>query len=907
MPLPILTTKLYIPVPRAQTVPRAHLVQRLQHGLHGKLTLISAAAGFGKTTLVSEWLNTCPRPAAWLSLDGRENELSHFLTYLIAALQTVQPTLSERALTMLHAPQPAPTAVVLTTLLNEITAMSQAFILVLDDYHLLDSQAVDEALIFLLEHLPPQMHLVIVTRENPPLPLARYRVQGQLTELRAADLRFTAEEAAAFFNQVMALTLSPAEIEALESRTEGWIAGLQLAALALQAMSAPKDIHRFIQSFSGSHHFVLDYLMEEVLQQQPENIQTFLLSTAVLNRLCSPLCQALLPDTAVSAPETLAYLEQANLFIIPLDDERRWYRYHHLFADLLRQRLQQRGDEWLAACHGRASQWFEDNGFEADAIHHALAAKDFERSARLIELAWPEMNAAFQSSAWLAWANQLPAAMVQRRPNLIQGIAWALLDAGEMEAAMVRVQEAERWLEFKENETPAAHMIIEDEKQFQLFPAELSSARSYHAQIMGDIPSTIHYTQQTIARLPEDAEIKRALAAGMLGIIYWTIGDLASASQTLRDVFVRLQHAGHILYAVSITYALGRVLVEQGELRAAVTVHEQALQLAQAQAPMLLGTADQYLWLCELLLAQGEVAKAKRYLEKSETLGAQLALPDWTYRLALTRARVQEVDGDLDGVLDQLEKAEAAYYPIPVPDVCPIPAQKARVWIKQGKLAKARSWVQTRGLSVTDELTYLYEFEHITLARLLLAEFDHGRDPLTIQQAATLLNRLLPAAQAGGRKGHVIEILILQSLIHQARDNAAFALQTLEQALTLAAPESCVQLFVAEGTPMKVLLARYQADKKEPNQFIYKLLTQFGTNEDPQRSAPVVQPLVDPLSEREIEVLQLIADGHSNREISERLFLALSTIKGHNRRIFDKLQVQRRTEAVARARELGLL
>ena len=423
----------------------------MNEGLHRKLILISAPAGFGKTTLVSEWLADCEQPVAWLSLDEGDNDPTRFLTYLVAALQTIAlskvegiaPKIGEGILAALQSPQPPSTEALLTDLLNEITAIPDNFILVLDDYHVIDSKPVDEALTFLLEHLPPQMHLVITTREDPHLPLARLRARDQLTELRAADLRFTPAEAAEFLNQVMGLNLSAEDIAALEARTEGWIAGLQLAALSMQGH---QDTASFIKSFTGSHHFVLDYLIEEVLHQQPEDVQTFLLRTSILDRLCGPLCDAVLRFIlSASGQETLEYLEHANLFIVPLDNERRWYRYHHLFGDLLRQRLGKPKE--FAEFNLRASQWYEENGDLGAAFHHAIAAGDFVRAAGLAEAAWQGMDDSFQSAAWLGWVKKLPEEVIRVRPVLCTQIGQAFTDAGEPEASEFRLQDAERCLD----------------------------------------------------------------------------------------------------------------------------------------------------------------------------------------------------------------------------------------------------------------------------------------------------------------------------------------------------------------------------------------------------------------------------------------------------------------------------
>ncbi len=446
MTAPILATKLYIPPPRPRVVPRPRLVERLNEGLAAghKLALISASAGFGKTTLVSEWIASCGRPIAWLSLDEGDNDPTRFLTYLVAGLQTIAANIGEGVLGVLQSPQPPATESILTALLNEINTLPDNFVFVLDDYHVIDSKPVDDVLSFLLEHLPPQMHLVITTREDPSLPLARLRARGQLTELRAADLRFTPAEAAEFLNRVMGLNLSAEDIAALETRTEGWIAGLQLAALSMQGRS---DAASFIQAFTGSHRFVLDYLVEEVLQRQPEGIHSFLLKTAILDRLSGSLCNAV--TGREDSKGMLDTLERGNLFIIPLDDQRQWYRYHPLFAEVLQARLIDEQPDQVFSLHRRAGEWYEHNGSAADVIRHALAAKDFERAAILVELAVPEMRRNRQGATVteLGWLKALPDELVHFRPVLSVDYAYALFGGGEQEAVEARLRDAERWLD----------------------------------------------------------------------------------------------------------------------------------------------------------------------------------------------------------------------------------------------------------------------------------------------------------------------------------------------------------------------------------------------------------------------------------------------------------------------------
>ncbi len=671
MPAPILATKLYIPPPRQRFVPRPRLIERLNEGRHCKLALISAPAGFGKTTLVSEWAAVCDRPVAWLSLDEGDNDPTSFLTYLVAALQTlalskvegISANIGKGVLAILQSPQPPPIESILTTLLNEITTIPDNFVLVLDDYHVIDSKPVDHVLTFLLEHLPPQIHLVITTREDPPLPLARLRARGQLTELRAADLRFTTAEAVDFLNQVMGLNLAVEEITALEARTEGWIAGLQLAAISMQGH---QDAASFIQSFTGSHRFVLDYLVEEVLQQQSESIQTFLLRTSILDRMCGALCDAVLGSPSASGQETagqetLEYLERANLFIVPLDSERRWYRYHHLFGELLRKRLGQSlvpGE--IAGLHIQASKWYEQNGFPPDAIHHAFAVKDFERVAKIAELEWPAMHAGAQSIKWLGWMKILPEEIIRARPVLCVNCAWAFLNAGELEAAEAKMQDAEYWLEpttvtGEKSDAPSIEMIVVDEEQFKSLPVVLVAARAYHAQAIGDISGTIKYTQRVLDLSPEGDSRWHRGASSLLGLAQYASGNLDAAYRAISDGLAR---AGPY-DAISGNFLLAGIKLAQGQLNTALSIYEKALRLVLERGePMPLGTEDLYSGISELHRERGDLETAAHDLLTGRKLGEQVELPDWQHRWYIAQARLHESKGDLDGALDRLEEAE---------------------------------------------------------------------------------------------------------------------------------------------------------------------------------------------------------------------------------------------------------
>ena len=929
MSAPVLATKLYAPPPRPHLVQRARLLTRLNESR--KLSLISAPAGFGKTTLVSEWIATLtPSPlsqgegarnagvrVAWLSLDEGDSNLARFLLYFVSAVQTIAPKCGENVLNML---QPMPSIeVVLTMLLNELTAIPDRFVVILDDYHTLDCKPIDDALTFLIDHQPPHMQLVITTREDPQLPLARLRARGQLTELRAADLRFTPDEAADFLNRVMGLNLSAEDISALENRTEGWIAGLQLAAISMQGRS---DVAGFIGSFTGSHHFVLDYLLAEVLHQQTPEIQSFLLRTSILDRICAPLCEAVLgkeeggrrkdeKETLASSfiphPSSfiLEYLERANLFIVSLDNERQWYRYHRLFADLLRQRLRQATSD-VAQYHVRASQWYADNGFMPEAFQHAIAAKDFARAADVAELAWQGMDYTFQTAAWLGWIKQLPEEVICVRPVLCTQIGLAFMDAGKPEDSESRFQAAERLIS-----DPSAAMVVAAKDLFHLTPALIAMGRAYNAQVQGELSTTVKYAELALQLLPADDVFRRAQATVTLNFTHWANGDLIAARQIMFDWMNAMQQLGNIVFVVASAFAVADIQVAQGRLREAVRTYQQALQLAADHGPAAQAiTAHHHLGLALLYHEIGDAEAFAQDWPRAEELGKQTTLVDWPYRWRLAQARLRQDTGDFDTALDLLDEAQRVYVKNPVPDLRPIEALKAHVYLKQGRLSQAQAWVNKRGLSVNDEIIYLHEFEYITLARLLVAEG-------LAQPAGELLARLRQLAEAQDRLGSVIEISIVQALAYQAQGNTSAALAALDRALALAEPEGYIRIFLDEGEMMRSLIAdfRMQIEKqmhvegRKPIEYVNRLLAAFKQPTTIPQSATSNQKseMMESLSPRESEVLRLIEQGCSNQEIADRLFLALSTVKGYTRTLFDKLQVQRRTEAVVRARELGLL
>jgi LuxR family maltose regulon positive regulatory protein len=666
------------------------------------------------------------------------------------------------------------------------------------------------------------------------------------------------------------------------------------------------DKASFIESFTGTHHFMMDYLLEEVLQQQPAEVQAFLLGTSLLDRLCGPLCEEVLLTPAGSGQATLETLERANLFLVPLDDDRRWYRYHRLFADLLRQRLQQSTAD-AADYHLRASRWYQANGYLAEAFQHAAAARDFQRAAELAEQAWPSMEDTFQTTAWLGWIKQLPADVIRVRPVLCTQAGWSFSNAGDPESSERHLRNAERAL-----------AGATDRAEFKSLPGSIALARAYNAQVLGHGADTVSYAKLAQQLIPEEDVYRRAQAVIMLEFTHWANGDLEAARRALEDWMHAMRQIGNDVFVIATAFAVADIQIEQGRLREAQRTYEQFVQQAAEAGPEAEAiTAHHHLGLALLHRELGHADDFAHHWQKAEALDQRTTLADWPHRWHVAQARVKASEGDFDAALDLLDKAQRVYVKNPVPDLRPVEALKAQVYLRQGHLSKAQAWAHARGLTAHDDLSYLREFEHLTLARVLIAENQ-------IAQALTLLDRLLPASEAGQRTGSTIEILIALALAHQAQGDAPAARAALERALTLAQPEGYVRAFVNEGETMRLLLADFRAliekQKRHEDQqligYVDNLLAAFGKSSDVQSShrhfaqAQVSfspQPLIEPLSPRELEVLRLIQQGLSNQEIADRLYLALSTVKGYTRTLFEKLQVQRRTEAVARARELGLL
>ena len=901
---PLIATKLYVPKVRPGLVARPRLLDRLRRGATSRLTLLSAPAGFGKTTLLAEWLDETAaedRSVAWVSLDPSDNEPSWFWTYVVTALQTAVPGVGSGALELIGS-SPMPTDLVLTTLLNELAAAPGDIWLVLDDYHLADTNDVRDGMTLLLEHLPPHVHLVLSTRADPDLPLARWRVRGELVEIRAADLRFTSDEAATYLIEATGLHLAAEDVEVLEERTEGWIAALQLAALSVQGRD---DVSTFIAGFAGNDRYIVDYLVEEVLAHQPDPVREFLLHTAVLDRLTGPLCQAV--TGREDSSDMLTTLLRSNLFLVALDDQSEWYRYHHLFADVLRARLLAEQPDLVPLLHQRASHWYEMHESPEEAVRHALAAGDFNRAAYLMELAVPAIRRNRQEAIMFGWLKVLPDDVVRSSPVLSVFRGYMFGVSGDLDAWEARLDDAERALAAAPDGSPAPWAQTDE---LRTLPASVAMYRASLAQARGDVAGTAHHARVALDLSGPTDHLVRGSAAGFLGLAAWAQGDVSSALETFAQAVASLHEAGNLVDELSSTVILADMWLAAGRPSAAVRLYERALQVAEAHGdPVARATADLHVGISEIQREAGDLESAKRHLEQAAALGERASMAESRYRLFVAMGRVADAQGDPQQAITHLDTAEQLYRPAFFPDVRPIAAMRARVWITHGNLLQATDWAQERGVSVTDDAAYLSEFDHLTLVRLLIARHRAHPDTAALEQTVRLLDRLREAAETSRRAGSLIEIQMMQALAQDALGHRAQALKSLGQAWDEAPePDGYVRLFLDEGASMLELLrdAEQQGLGGDHARRLLSLVTSadpLAAESVPRRSAS--SP--DSLSERELQVLRLLDTELSGPQIARELFVSHNTLRTHTKHIFTKLEVNTRRAAVRRARERGLM
>ncbi len=898
VPQALVTTKLRAPRARPKLVARPRLREALALGEGHRLTLVSAPAGFGKTTLLGEWLEDRSAEGsavAWVSLDGSDNDPARFLTYLVGALGDVEDRIGEGVLASLRSPQLPPVEAVVGALVNELAGVPQEIFVILDDYHLIDSEPVHQAVSFLLEHIPDNVRLVISGRADPPLPLSRLRARDQMTELRAADLRFTTDEAAAFLGDVMGLTLSAGDVATLEEITEGWIVALQLAALSMQDR---EDVSGFVESFSGSNRHVLDFLAEEVLERQPTDVREFLLQTSVLENMTAQLCKAL--TGREDGQEMLERLERENLFVVALDDERGWYRYHHLFAEFLRGRLQVENPELARELHIRASGWYEDRGLLPEAIGHALSASglDSERAVRLVEKGIKEAWRRGEFPTVLGWLEALPTEAKRRRPRLFPAHALALTLTGRPDDVEPLLKEAEQAVE-----------ATGEDRRFLL--GFSSAVRSWRARLRGNAHEAVDLARRALSLLPDEDLPQRNLAAVCLGDALRTTGDLAAASEAFAEAAELGRAANHAYGTLTAMVWQARVQAERGRLREADDAFRRALRFVTEEGVGLLPAAGlAYIGMGPLLYERNDLDGAERELRRGMELAERTRETSnlvWGYN---TLSRVKWARGDEEGAFEIAREAERIARSAGADlEIAVATARMARLRLARGEQAEATALEQERAKNanhgVDGAMTVARMVDRITSARLLHAQ---GR----YDEALRLLEELQGAADAAGRTGDLIKVLALQALTLWAWNKKGRAVGTLTRALTLAEPEGYVRTFVDEGEAMGALLsATLEARQRGhpdagrvPARYLAKLLAALAQEAATPRAD---ERLPEPPSERELEVLAFIAAGKTNVEIARELFVSTSTVKTHVNNLYRKLGAHSRTQAIARARALDLI
>lgn len=877
----IISTKIHIPLPRPTIVERPRLIDQLNQGCQAKLTLISAPAGYGKSSLVSNWAHENSIPVTWLTLDKLDNDVARFVNYFVAALKKFKSNFGDMILPLLESPQIPSHQNLLSRLINELSSLDGPHILVLDDYHVITNRTIRELITFLIENLPSQIHLMILTRSDPQFSLSRLRARGQLLEIRADHLKFTGAETEAFFNDRMKMTLSKEEVSAFEERTEGWITGLQLVSLALQGLNT-KDIKKFADAFSGSHFYIVDYLVEEVLNRQPEAIREFLLRTSILEQMTGVLCNQITGRD--DSQSMLEKLEQENLFLIPLDDKRQWYRYHHLFADVLQSHLRASAPELFEKLHQRAAVWFEKQGFFEHAIRHAAAGNLLETAAELVETNAVYMLGHGELFTLLSLIELLEA-LLNERPWLCIYKSWALALLGQLD-------QADRWCQ-------KAKAIIDanESKPNRRMLGHIAAVQFYCTTYQGKTDAA--YAQKALECLPENEQVIRSIVISTIGSSLRFVGEYAQAEEALESTRQTAREAGNNYLELYALTTLSAVTYYQGQLHKSYKFAQDALQMSTLPNGQMDPSASWALkGLGYINYEWNDLVAAEKYTQMALDLGPKWGEPIELAHMFLLLSQINIAKRDLSSAQQAFEKGEEVIHTNAVSSglVNWIEAQKAHYWIKLGDLKAADQWAQKSGISAKDEISLFRTNQYRTWVRVALAIENYNA-------ALELLIRLQERVEAAGRTRSLIQTLVLRALAHQVANDIPQALSVLERIITLTRPGGYIRIFVDEGEPMEKLLRLAQA-REISKDYISKILAAF--QETDIVSSPSLQ-LVEPLSDRELEVLCLIADGLSNQEIADRLIIAVGTVKAHTVNIYRKLNVNSRMQAVARARDLRLL
>ncbi|MDF1602731.1 LuxR C-terminal-related transcriptional regulator [Nocardioides sp. YIM 152315] len=919
----LVETKLLQPRPRREAVQRPRLAALLRHATDLPVTVVSAPAGFGKTTLLASWLSTTEVPTAWVSLDARDRAAASFWPYVLTALDRAVLGSGAAAALALFGSGQAAIETVLAGVVNELSVHDGDLVLVLDDYHFADGPEVTEGMTFLVEHLPPQLHLVVSTRADPGLPLPRLRARGELVEVRATDLRFDGDEVAAYLNDLNGLGLPAEAVAALETRTEGWVAALQLAVLSLRDRS---DAAGFIDRFAGDDRFVVDYLVDEVLDRQPDSVRRFLLDTSVLERLTGTLCDALLDDAASNSPGAgramLDLLDRQNLFVVPLDDHRRWYRYHHLFGHVLRAHLLQERPGDVPELHRRASSWYAANGDVEEAVRHALTAGDLGAAADLVERAVPDLRRLRRESVIRRWVDDLPDDVLVDRPALAMGLVGGLMASNDFAGVEDRLRAVEATVT-----RPGSELVVVDQAEFDRIPAAIEMYRAALALVGGDPETAVARAARAIDAAPADDDLTPPAAAGISGLASWTMGDVVAAHASYVTAAAGLASAGYVADVLGCSLTIADMELTLGRLGDAEATLRGALELAERNSPVggvLRGTADMLVALSRIAWHRDDMAAAADLVRRADDLGEAAGLPQNPYRWRVAMARVRAAERDWTGALELVDDAVRVYVGDFSPPVHPLHATRARLLAAAGDLDAAAAWAREHGLSAEDDLSYLREYEHLTFARILLAQHRTGGDENALRDARALLDRLFEAAEAGSRTGTVLEVEVLRALArHASGDDTDAALESLDHAVELAEPQGWVRFLLDSGPGVGELLVML-AGRRPHAAFVRDLIAR-RVDEPAARSTgsrPAVGPqpipttpaaseppgrLLDPLSDRELDVLRLLASDLDGPSIARELVVSLNTVRTHTKHVYSKLGVNSRRAAVSRAHQLGLL
>ncbi len=904
----ILQTKLTIPPHRSDLVKRPRLINKLNEGLMGKLSLLSAPPGFGKTTLVSEWIHQKKIQAAWFSIDEGDNDPASFIAYLIAALQTLNKIWGQPALQLLQSPQIPSSISTIVTLINSLAALPKNTVLVLDDYHHIQSPSIHEMLGLFLDHLPPEMHAVLTTRSDPPLPLSKLRSQNQLTELRTADLSFTSEETMQYFKDKLDVDFSIEDIALLESRTEGWITGLQLAALSMRGR---EDLSEFVAKFSGDNRYIVDYLMEEVLLRQPEHIRNFLRQTSILDPLSGPLCDAVTEQK--NSQQMLNMLEKSNLFIFSLDNERKWFRYHRLFADSLNQRLQHRNKDIVPELHRRASDWYNKHGMKYEAVDHALDANDYDRAVVLLEEMAETVWDRGQQVKLAHWFGHLPERLISKRPQLCVFHARSLIMSGKQKEAELCLSSAEQILESLSDEIIE---ILPDGTRFQhVFNrkemlGKISAVRALMAMYQGDVANIIEHSYQAQVLLPEDNLTWRGVVATMLGMAHGWAGDgnMLKAEKAFSSAISIMEKAGNTSFYLFAGLALAGIFTYLGRLQDAENLCRKLLNLAEDVGMSHTGNAASLHSilggiLCERDDLEAGIPMIKKGLELARLSHDHIALQG----IRLNWIRVMILSKDFPRALRFIDEIIKDSKKIDLPPWMShvAAAYQARIWLELGHADLLNQWKEERGINTEDMLSCRIEPEHVVLARILIAQ----ERP---EEADRFLEKLIKSAQEGLRIASVMEMHLVRVKALYAQAKIDETIQELKQALALGEKGGFIHVFTMEGKMIARLLAKVLEDHKQAKseqvttfsaKYINKILAAFEGSKSPEK----IPGMDEALSDRELEVLKLIAAGFTNQKIAEKLFISLNTVRTHTKNINIKLDVHSRTQAIARAKKLGLI